>query len=317
MPKKILAAMLVLLLTGCSGPSLGESGIGTELSTAPPITENGNGVSKSEDQRLSGSRDKDEDDDERSASTASGIQDRAGSDNGAVSRPDRPSSKTSRISEPEAQVKPKTQGRPKGFEFKSGILEFGKFDPVTFDGELFDPCTAITREEYRAAGIPGVEPLPQDWKPFTEGTNICLVSRMQTSSNTDGRVGRADAASEATSPETSATDRAEGASVEKLSDVRAMGGTIVEDIGARKMNRQTTAAFERVDESYSSEVLPSLYVTTRTDSNGPSYCTAHLETVRGEFFTGAGNVNGSRSHDELCAVAISNMERLYLAHRLS
>ena len=143
MPKKILAAMLVLLLTGCSGPSLGESGIGTELSTAPPITENGNGASKSEDQRLSGSRDKDEDDDERSASTASGIQDRAGSDNGAVSRPDRPSSKTSRISEPEAQVKPKTQGRPKGFEFKSGILEFGKFDPVTFDGELLIPAQPL------------------------------------------------------------------------------------------------------------------------------------------------------------------------------
>ena len=58
-------------------------------------------------------------------------------------------------------------------------------------------------------------------------------------------------------------------------------------------------------------------MTTRTDANGPSYCTAHLETVRGEFFTGAGNVNGSRTHDELCAVAISNMERLYLAHRLS
>lgn len=321
MPKKILAAMLVLLLTGCSGPSPRNSGIGTELSTAP-ITEDADGVAKPEDRSLFGSRNDDDDEDgaRTTTTTVTSARDSAGGDNGAGGKSDRSGSKTSRtsrISEPEAQVKPKTQGRPKGFEFESGVLEFGKFDPATFKGELFDPCTAITRAEYRAAGIPGVEPLPQDWKPFTEGTNICLVSRMQGTASTDSRVGRTDVTSEETSSEASPTDNAESASVGKLSDVRAMGGTIVEDIGTRMMNRQTTASFERVDESYSSEVLPSLYVTTRTDANGPSYCTAHLETVRGEFFTGAGNVNGSRTHDELCAVAISNMERLYLAHRLS
>lgn len=42
---------------------------------------------------------------------------------------------------------------PRGFQFESGFLEFGDFDPDTLGDEIFNPCTEITPEEYAAAGF--------------------------------------------------------------------------------------------------------------------------------------------------------------------
>ena len=42
---------------------------------------------------------------------------------------------------------------PRGFEFASGFLEFGDFDPYTLGDDIFNPCTEITEEEFAAAGF--------------------------------------------------------------------------------------------------------------------------------------------------------------------
>ena len=42
---------------------------------------------------------------------------------------------------------------PRGFEFASGFLEFGDFDPYTLGDDIFNPCTEITEQEFAAAGF--------------------------------------------------------------------------------------------------------------------------------------------------------------------
>ena len=42
---------------------------------------------------------------------------------------------------------------PRGFQFESGFLGFGDFDPDTLGDDIFNPCTEITPEEYAAAGF--------------------------------------------------------------------------------------------------------------------------------------------------------------------
>ncbi len=42
---------------------------------------------------------------------------------------------------------------PRGFEFESGFLEFGDFDPYTIGDDIFNPCTEITEQEFAAAGF--------------------------------------------------------------------------------------------------------------------------------------------------------------------
>ena len=41
----------------------------------------------------------------------------------------------------------------RGFEFASGFLEFGDFDPYTIGDDGFNPCTEITEQEFAAAGF--------------------------------------------------------------------------------------------------------------------------------------------------------------------
>ena len=45
---------------------------------------------------------------------------------------------------------------PRGFQFESGFLEFGEFDPYTLGNDIFNPCTEITEEEFAAAGFEGM-----------------------------------------------------------------------------------------------------------------------------------------------------------------
>ncbi|PAT12328.1 DUF3558 family protein [Corynebacterium gottingense] len=46
---------------------------------------------------------------------------------------------------------------PPVFHFASGDLAIGEFYSDEVEGNLFDPCTGISAEEYAAAGITGVE----------------------------------------------------------------------------------------------------------------------------------------------------------------
>lgn len=48
---------------------------------------------------------------------------------------------------------PADDAAPRGFEFASGFLEFGDFDPYTLGDDIFNPCTEITEEEFAAAGF--------------------------------------------------------------------------------------------------------------------------------------------------------------------
>ena len=42
---------------------------------------------------------------------------------------------------------------PRGFEFASGFLEFGDFDPYAIGDDGFKPCTEISEEEFATAGF--------------------------------------------------------------------------------------------------------------------------------------------------------------------
>ena len=42
---------------------------------------------------------------------------------------------------------------PRGFEFESGFLEFGDFDPYAIGDDGFNPCTEITEQEFATAGF--------------------------------------------------------------------------------------------------------------------------------------------------------------------
>lgn len=57
------------------------------------------------------------------------------------------------------------------FQFKSGTLAIGEFSSSSVEGNLFDPCTEISPEEYEAAGIPDVRPVPADQQ--LPGYNSC------------------------------------------------------------------------------------------------------------------------------------------------
>ena len=60
----------------------------------------------------------------------------------------------------------------RGFQFESGFLPFGDFDPQTLGNNVFDPCEDITAEEFAAAGWPRTEG-KKDVTP--KGNIICPV----------------------------------------------------------------------------------------------------------------------------------------------
>ena len=61
-----------------------------------------------------------------------------------------------------------TRSEPRGFQFESGFLEFGEFDPYLLGDDIFNPCTEITEEEFAAAGFEQMEYDEGD-NPFSRG----------------------------------------------------------------------------------------------------------------------------------------------------
>ena len=60
----------------------------------------------------------------------------------------------------------------RGFEFASGFLEFGDFDPYTLGDDIFNPCTEIAEQEFAAAGFEQMRYYDAD-DPFSNGIASC------------------------------------------------------------------------------------------------------------------------------------------------
>ena len=65
-----------------------------------------------------------------------------------------------------------TRSEPRGFQFESGFLEFGEFDPYAIGDDVFNPCTEITEEEFGAAGFRQME-YDDGRNPFSQGIPSC------------------------------------------------------------------------------------------------------------------------------------------------
>ena len=61
---------------------------------------------------------------------------------------------------------------PRGFEFASGFLEFGDFDPYAIGDDGFNPCTEITEQEFAAAGFEQMRYYDAN-DPFSNGIAVC------------------------------------------------------------------------------------------------------------------------------------------------
>ena len=74
---------------------------------------------------------------------------------------------------------------PRGFEFASGFLEFGDFDPYTLGDDIFNPCTEITEEEFAAAGFSNKR---HQTKPdaFNRGMTSCYFGKRRSDGVTRG-----------------------------------------------------------------------------------------------------------------------------------
>ena len=70
-----------------------------------------------------------------------------------------------------AALEPAEEAAPRGFYFKSGVLEFGDFDPYSLGNSLFNPCTEITPDEFAAAGFPEI--IVKDEGRTFHGLNTC------------------------------------------------------------------------------------------------------------------------------------------------
>lgn len=68
---------------------------------------------------------------------------------------------------------------PRGFQFESGFLEFGDFDPGTLGDDIFNPCTEITPEEYAAAGFDAVVHDPSNDETFGRGLSFCVIDELR------------------------------------------------------------------------------------------------------------------------------------------
>ena len=61
---------------------------------------------------------------------------------------------------------------PRGFEFESGFLEFGDFDPYAIGDDGFNPCTEITEQEFATAGFEQMRYYDTN-DPFSNGIAVC------------------------------------------------------------------------------------------------------------------------------------------------
>lgn len=68
---------------------------------------------------------------------------------------------------------------PRGFQFESGFLEFGDFDPDTLGDDIFNPCTEITPEEYAAAGFGQMIQDPENDETFGKGLFFCVADELR------------------------------------------------------------------------------------------------------------------------------------------
>ena len=57
------------------------------------------------------------------------------------------------------------------FQFKSGTLAIEEFSSESVTGNVFDPCTEISAEEYEAAGLNDVKPMESEYE--FEDINSC------------------------------------------------------------------------------------------------------------------------------------------------
>ena len=156
---------------------------------------------------------------------------------------------------------------PRGFEFASGFLEFGDFDPYAIGDDIFNPCTEITEEEFAAAGFEQMR-YDDGNSPFSRGIASC-----------------------------------------DFGGARADGAISGFHVGV--INKAIAEERDLVLSSYTSDLLPELYV-TRPGSNSEGICFAQIDTVRGAFTAHVGGPPPRVNRDQACAMAIENVERLFL-----
>mgnify|MGYP002719779689 FL=1 len=95
----------------------------------------------------------------------------AGAEVGVESASD--STEVGEVSQQRESDQPTVAGvAPRGFEFESGFLEFGDFDPYTLGNDGFNPCTEITEEEFAAAGFEQMRYYDAN-DPFSNGIALC------------------------------------------------------------------------------------------------------------------------------------------------
>ncbi len=158
---------------------------------------------------------------------------------------------------------------PRGFEFESGFLEFGGFDPYAIGDDIFNPCTEISEQEFAAAGFEQMQ-YDDGNNPFSQGIASC-----------------------------------------DFGGVRADGAISGFHVGV--INRAIAEEQNLVLSGYTSDLLPELYVTRPVD-NLEGVCFAQVDTVRGAFTAHAGGPKSRVDRDQACAMAIENVEKVFLAY---
>ena len=157
----------------------------------------------------------------------------------------------------------------RGFEFASGFLEFGDFDPYTLGNDIFNPCTEITEQEFAAAGFSNKR---HQTKPdaLSDGMTSCYFGEIRD----DG---------------------------------------VVRGFSNGTINRVVAEERDLVIHGYTSELLPEMYVLKPRRDNGAS-CFTQIDTVRGGFGTQVAGPRGRITTDEACALAINDLEALYVRY---
>lgn len=85
--------------------------------------------------------------------------------------------------------------------------------------------------------------------------------------------------------------------------------TIVIDISNGNVNREMIKERGLLS-PYKSQVFPEIFTFAATDGASPA-CYAQVDTVRGGLGVNVGGLPGYVEHEEMCALAIETMEKLY------
>ena len=157
----------------------------------------------------------------------------------------------------------------RGFEFASGFLEFGDFDPYTIGDDIFNPCTEITEQEFAAAGFDNKRGQTEP-DVLSDGMTSCYFGEIRD----DG---------------------------------------VVRGFSNGTINRVVAEERDLVIHGYTSELLPEMYVLKPRRDNGAS-CFTQIDTVRGGFGTQVAGPRGRITTDEACALAINDLEALYMRY---